>query len=732
MIISEGLTTTPDWIEIQNVAPGDFDLSGYQLINDRRGDTAWRFPAGAIVPGQGFLIVYASDIAIVDRGLDETGRYHTDFKLSLNDEYLAIADPTGQVIDELEYPDQVPDVSYGRASDGSLGFLTAATPGAANGAKYAGLTADTRFSIDRGFFDEPFEVEVTTSDPLTSIYYSFDGTVPTPETGIAYAGPIAIDRTTTLRAAAYRDGYLTPNIDTQTYIFTDQVINQTQTPQTGPTSSPVDFPTTWNRTRADYELEPQVTQDPLYANQMREALTSLPSLSITLPMEEIFESGGLYSNPQRTDETSTSAELIFPDGSDGFQIDSGLRMQGGASRNPEHYKHSMSLRFREDYGAGQLEFPMFEGSEVNSFDSLHLRARYNNSWIHWNPDQRNRGTMMREMFMRDSMLAMGEADAGHGRYVHLYLNGLYWGVYEMHERQDAEHFAAYNGGEAFEYDATNANVAVDGTRDSLDAITDVISNVGELGWEAVTAALDVDNQIRYKILMEYGGNQDIKNDGNWRTAGGGTAGAPVKFYIWDAERVLENPNQRGTQPVRDLLNIFNRLDEHPEYIIRFADILHDVFFNDGALTPEQTAGRWSERKSELDVAIIAESARWGDMRQPRTLTRADNWQPEHDRLLNDYFPRRSEVVMNQFRNSIYPDTEAPEFLVSGERQTRWRAAVRCATVGAQPKRQRGHDLLHNRRIGSSPDRWAQSVRQHKFTTATKLCSTNPPMFACGF
>jgi hypothetical protein len=658
----------PDWIELQNLSPGELDISGYHLTDNEFHRTLWQFPSGTTIPPGGYLVVYGGDIPIDDVRLDQTGRLHTNFNLSIESEYVAVTSPDGSLLDAWGggYPDQVPNVSFGVDSAGQLAFLRAATPGAANSESYLGLTADTRFSVDRGFYTSPIQVEISTAQADATIYYSFDGSPPTPQSGLLYSGPITVDRTTTLRAAAYKDGYLTPNVDTQTYLFLDAVLQQAAAPQTGPTGQSVTYPERWGAVRGDYEMDPEVTGDPAYADQMQAAMTALPSLSLTLAFEDIFGTRGLYSTPQSTAEKPSSAELIFPDGTTGFQIDAGMRMQGGASRAPEHLKHSMSLRFREDYGSGSLEYPLFPESPVSTFNSIHLRARYNNSWIHWDQGQRNRGSMIREAWMRDTMLAAGEAAAGHGRYVHLYLNGLYWGVYEMHERQDASHYANYFGGDSYQYDATNAGVPVDGSRDSWTALQ---ATVRSGNWEQIQAALDIDNHIRYTIVNLFGGNQDLKSDGNWRTAGGGLADAPWQFYVWDAERVLENVNQRGTSPIADLVGFLARLDDHEEYVTRFGDIIHELFFNDGALTPEKTAARWMNRAAELDLAIIAESARWGDARQANPLTKNDRWLPEQTRLLETYFPVRTQNVLEQqLRGRFYPNTEAPEFLVNGNRQ----------------------------------------------------------------
>ena len=82
--------------------------------------------------------------------------------------------------------------------------------------------------------------------------------------------------------------------------------------------------------------------------------------------------------------------------------------------------------------------------------------------------------------------------------------------------------------------------------------------------------------------------------------------------MWDVERILENPRQRGTQPVSDLDGLRGQLDDIEEYRIRFADHVHRLLYNDGPLTPENAAALWMNRAEQLDLAIVAESARWGD------------------------------------------------------------------------------------------------------------------------
>ncbi len=664
--------TSPDWIEIRNFTPSAINVGGLYLTDVADTPLKWQIPAGTMIPASGYLVVFASGLDITNTALDERGYLHANFSLQNNGEYLAIVNGSGAAIHEFapQYPRQVNDVSYGIDMLDAAKYYNIPTPGSSNNesSTFTGFVADTQFSVDRGFFDTAFDTIISSNTPGATIVYTTNGSAPTLANGTVVvaadantppSATVMVSSTTTLRAAAFLPGLRSTDVDTQTYLFVADVVNQP--------ISPAGFPSAWGGTAADYQMDPDITQNPANLQRIVDGMRELPSLSLVFDQADLFGSGGLYANPGSSQEKVTSAELIFADGTAGFQIDAGARMQGGASRNTPYKKHSMSLRFRNELLVGgqtvpldgDLEYPVFADSAVTRFDSLHLRSRYNNSWIHWDQGQRNRGSMIREMWMRDSMLAMGDPSAGHGQYVHLYLNGLYWGVYEMHERAEASHYAAYFGGSEDDYDARNALVFTDGNATSWNELA---AAVGAGNWNSIQQRLDVDNYIDWMIINRFGGNQDLKNDGNWRAAGGGPNDAPFHMYIWDAERVLENVNETVVRPSSDPTGLLSGLLQIEEFRVQFGDRIQKHFFNGGALTPASNAARWMEHATTLDNAIVAESARWGDLSQANPLTRDVEWIAEQNRLLNTYFPFRTNNVLTIYRNEgLYPAVAAPTF-----------------------------------------------------------------------
>jgi len=124
--------------------------------------------------------------------------------------------------------------------------------------------------------------------------------------------------------------------------------------------------------------------------------------------------------------------------------------------------------------------------------------------------------------------------------------------------------------------------------------------------------------------------------------------------------------------------LFQNLRNSEEFRLMFADRLHKHFFNDGAMTAAKTAQRWMERADEIDLAIVGESARWGDYRRDvhsysngpyEFYTKNSHWLPEQQRLVNSYFPVRSSNVLQQYRSAgLYPGINAPVFTVNGSCQ----------------------------------------------------------------
>ena len=685
--------TFHDWIEIKNNGGSEIDLGGWHLTDDANNLTAWTFPEDTLVGANDYLIVFASN----DSQPDANGNLHTNFKLSQYGEYLALVQPDLTIASEFEsggsdYPEQSDDVSYGLHPVSGLSvYFDSPTPDNANDVNGVAAVAPLTFSPERGLYQSAQSVEISTTTPGATIYYTTDGTPPLTAGGspgasaTAYSSAINISQTTVIRAAASKTNHAIQNSTTHTYILLD--IDGANTNGTDAAGLNTPFlqqtqPAGWGSlSSGDFNMDTRISRSTSsstnhgglsVAQAMLQGMREIPTISISLPKDDFSGGSGIYSNSQNQtspfNERACSAEFIpgENDSRPDFQENCGLRVQGGASRIPDRSpKHSLSFRFRSEYGEGRLRENLFPESEVREFNSIALRAGYNNSWIHSNSTQRGYGSMIRDQWMRESMREMGHADAGAGFLAHVFVNGLYWGLHNITERQDNVHYANYNGGDEDTIDARNGSTLANGSATSWNTMRSVAATQN---WENIQKVLDVNAYIDFQLLQRYGGNADLKTSGNWRAAGGRTGATntdmePWKLYSWDGERVLESPS--STVLPLDPMNIRNSLEAMDEYRIRFADRARRHLTGDGALTPAKTAARWMKYANAIDKAVIAESARWGDHRGT-LYTRNSHWLTEQNRLLNTYFPVRTTNVINRLTtDGLYSEVDPPEFTIDG-------------------------------------------------------------------
>jgi hypothetical protein len=512
---------------------------------------------------------------------------------------------------------------------------------------------------ERALCDAPLEVRVVNAPANAQIRFTTDGTEPTLAHGADYQAPWTLTRTTILRVAAFVEGNAISRPSTHTYLFLESTLHQPPNPKGYPSG-----PNAWQGEPSVYEMDSRVVTDPRYHPQMKAALRALPSLSLVCPPEELFGAKrGLYLHSRSRGvewEKASSLEWLETNGAGAFQVDCGLRIQGNTGRRADKTpKHSFRVLFKGQYGASKLRHRVFPDSAVGWFDTLVLRADYNNAWTHWNPQDNQRAQRVRDAWLKDSHRAMGWL-AGHCRYVHLYLNGLYWGIYDVAERPDASFAAAYLGGEREDYDVLDDSGVKAGSANSFRELLGFSRRGGPVTLERAGESIDVTQFIDYLLLNFYAGNMDWGEGQNWYAIRRQQGDRRFRYYVWDGEMILQSlGDDVVNRPPRSPFQLGRRLALDPEYRLAFADRVQKHCFGQGALTPAATASCWRQRVNELKVAILAESARWGSCRRNPPYTR-DDWYTEQRRLLNKYFPQRTQVLLNQLRTAgLYPDVEAP-------------------------------------------------------------------------
>jgi len=443
-----------DWIEIYNYGDAPVDIGGMCVTDDLSRPTKWRVPATdptlTTIAARGYLLIWAD-------GDTEAQGLHADFKLDAGGEDVGLFDADGStLIDAMAYPALGRDLSYGRYPDADeqWRFFAVPTPAAQNEGAYAGVVGEVEISHEHGFYHEPFSVTLAVDDPEATIYYSLDGDTPGQKqgrfvSGTVYAGPLRIEGTTCLRTVATKQGWKPSTVRAQTYIFIDDVVKQSPGGARpafdwpDPSASGGGFPWGGGGRAIGYGMDPDVVNDARYRDLMGEALLSIPSISFVTDLYHLFNSGtGIYVNALqdgRAWERPVSVELIYPDGTGGFQVNAGLRIRGGYGRGGTNPKHAFRLFFRAEYGPATLRYPLFGDEGVDEFEKIDLRTSQNYSWAFKGAgglDHGGKNTMLREVFSRDVQGAMGQP-CTRSRYYHLYINGQYWGLYQTQERSEA-------------------------------------------------------------------------------------------------------------------------------------------------------------------------------------------------------------------------------------------------------------------------------------------------------
>ena len=586
----------------------------------------------------------------------------------------------------------LPTLSGGGLGQGDPFYFDDPTPGAINATPTSqGKVADTKFNPDRGFYDSPISVEITTDTPGAIIRYTTNGATPTATSGTVYSGPIRISRTTTLRAAAFKLGLDATNVDTQTYLFTDDIIRQSSATPSGWPGGSV------NGQVYRYGMNTGVVNSGNPAiggvNQVKEALVSIPTLSIVLDQAGLTSSGtGIYSNPGSSGyawEREASLELIHPpgwvdpDGNEtGFQTGCGLRIRGGFSRRTQNPKHSFRLFFRGEYGAGRLNYKLFGDEGAEEFDKIDLRGPQNYSWAQGGT---NENSFIRDTWSRDLQGEMGHPYKK-SRWYHLYLNGIYWGMCETDERAEANYGEIYFGGSEDDYDVVKSFGSVtDGNRSSYERLwqkwqSGFTSNSAYYNIQGRNAdgspnpslekLVDIDNLIDYMIITYYTGDRDgpgsrytQPNPNNYFGVYNRVSPDGYKFFEHDSEHSLGTGENNMVTPFTrsTSLNQFNPHTLHErlatqnlEYRIRFADRVAMYCYNDGLLTDAVGIARVNRRADSINQAIYAHSARWGDTNRSHAA-----WLGAVQGVRN-FITGRVPTLISQLRSvDWYPDVNPP-------------------------------------------------------------------------
>ncbi len=461
-VLTDAFANYEDWIELHNPTGSAVDISGYYLSDKSGNILKWRVPSGVSIPAGGYQMVFCSK-----RDTYTGGELHPDFSLTqTKNEWIVLSNNFGNVIDSINIVHMTQsNHSVGRSTDAAPDWklFTSPTPGAQNVGAQNFYTPKPTMDLAPGFYAGPQTVTLECADAGATIYYTIDGSTPNGSSPV-YTSPINITQTTVVRA--YAAGTNLPSFnETNTYF-----IDETHT---------------------------------------------VPVLSVC--SDEIYD---LIANGNGFGSNVVGAAELFED--DGSFIDEG---EGDFNKHGNdswaYGQRGFDLILRDQFGYnGDFEHPIFPEKTRTDFQRLIVKAAANDNYPFEN------GAHIRDAFVHTlSDRADMKLNERTWRPCVVYLNGEYWGVYELREKVDDHDFTEYyfNQGEYNLYFLKTWGItwqeyggaAAQTEWDNLVSFIQGNDCADPASWEHVDTLLNWKSLCDYFVLNSYIVSQDWLN---WNTA----------------------------------------------------------------------------------------------------------------------------------------------------------------------------------------------------------------------
>lgn len=552
-----------DFIELHNTTSERISLKGWYLSDSGSDLNKWAFPKNAFIPAKGYIIIYADGREIKTT---QSNVYSATFKLSQDNEVIILS-KGDQVVDHISLGDQYGGISCGRiaGSTGETVFFEKATPKDANPkVGYHVQTAAPVLSHKGGILTEAVSVEITAPADAT-IYYTLNGETPTTKSSV-YSNPISVSKTTVLRAAAYKNGELISPVVSASYLF--------GVSSTVPVVSLI--------------TDDKYVNDPNMGLFKRNDITHDWEYPVHV---QYFENGELKIN----------------------QLSS-FRIAGGTSR--KRAQKGMAVYARGALSEDRFNYSPFENRDYTDIKSFTLRAAGTESW----------GTRFKDAFLT-SLAAGTNVMYQDTRVATVYINGNFWGHYNMREKINKYSIAQWEGitdedvidnitilkNKGYVLQGSNVEmlrlINFCRTKDlnNKDNLQHVLDNIDVMSW--------FDHTI-FEIIT---GNEDPENVRYYRVPGG-----KWKVCLFDLDFAMQDTDSYPiskfiTAPNAEVRYVFHEpvsaLLKVPAmrelFLTRFGEILYEKF------QPEALDAQIDEWVKVIGPLIPAQDERWnsGDIQE---------------------------------------------------------------------------------------------------------------------
>ena len=512
--------SAPDYIEIRNLTDQARSLDGFFISDDE--DYLQKYSLdGYTIPENGYIILAAD-------------KKELPFKLSASGEELFFSDQGGNILQHVVLPPLEKDDTYSLQEDGEW-QITEPTPLAANkkGTPYAAKAhvASPRFSHNSGFYDEPFDLALA-SYKTYKVYYTTDGSVPD-ENSMLYTGPIRI-----------ADATSNPNtLSMNTDITVTGAVPPAVNLKKATVIRSVAFDAEGNRSNV-------ITNTYFVGYQNYQDYQNISVLSVVADPGDLFDEdngiyvvGKMYRDWLKSDDYSSDrraydqprnygkhgkeweipASIQYFDEHEKCCLSQnvGLRIHGNMTR--ESAQKSLNLYARKEYGEDTFQYRFFDGRDL--VKRLVVRG------------QAGRDSIAHGLLRETGLPVAGCIPCL------VFINGEFWGFYELREKQEDEYLA-----DLFDIEEDNLmvykNYALESGQDEKghtdirvyrDFVNSIISNDLSTpeGYAYACEVMDIDNYITYMAAVLYCNNEDLKSNNTlWKTMSAGLSPYEDNRWRW--------------------------------------------------------------------------------------------------------------------------------------------------------------------------------------------------------
>ncbi|MBR3493923.1 MAG: CotH kinase family protein [Clostridia bacterium] len=561
-----------DWVELHNVSGGMLDLSGWMLSDSPKKPAKFVFPAGSRVKKDGYVLVYCTGDAGLDPGSGSV--FYAPFKLSASGDEAVLTSPGGET-STLSFGQQYGNISWGLPQGGTAyGYLTQATPGAKNAASACAARAETPVIDTAGGFYSGTLTVAAHAAPGDTLRYTTDGGTPTAKSKKFPEGGLKLRKTTVLRVAAFREDAIPSAAVSATYFFGE------------------DLPVA---------VVSLVTDSDYFFAKKNGALV---------------KGTGAVPNYDKPYEYPVNIEYFDEEGVCRINQMGTFTASGHSARqNPQK---SIALHARKAFGPAFFDYNPFPNRDYTRYHSLLLRSTNSDAF-----SERLRDAVF-------SSLAEGlDLCYQDARPIVVFLNGAYWGHYNLREKINKYMVAQWEG----------VDLADEDTVDGIDLLSRTgadrwVQNGSNADWLAlcdfcktrdlndpenlryVTDRVDVDNLFTHAAFEIIAGNTDITNVRVYRVPGG-----KWKWLLFDVEASFGSGSDADTTPLNNYIKHvgakysafrhepLNALLAVPEmrdrFLRRFAEVLDHSF-----LWPYVEA-HFAPWEAALEQLLPRHVQRWG-------------------------------------------------------------------------------------------------------------------------